>query len=336
MLDVMPRKSNTARTQTELGFIAEVARLAGSHTKPGKALALGIGDDCALLRPPRGQVVAITTDFSLEGRHFLRTVHPPESVGHRALARGLSDLAAMGATPLAAFLSLALPPRVMQTAWPEKFLAGLLALAREHRVPLAGGDTAQSPDNNILVDIVLVGAVPERFSLLRSGARAGDKLYISGSLGGAAAELAALLQSPKKFSRLHQAASGHPHLYPQPRLTLGKSLLRRATACIDISDGLSTDLAHLCQRSSVRAVVNTAALPIAPTANLKQALHGGEDYELLFTAPVSQRIPKKIAGVDITCIGEILTKKNSAPPCQLRDAAGKLSPLAAEGYEHFA
>ncbi|MDP9040314.1 MAG: AIR synthase related protein, partial [Acidobacteriota bacterium] len=154
---------------------------------------LGIGDDCALLRAPPGHELAVTTDLLLEGRHFRRDWHPAASAGHRALARGLSDLAAMGARPLAAFLSLALPPRMLGTrtgrAWVDGFFAGLHALGDRMGVPLAGGDTAESPADLILADITLVGSVTPGRALRRSAARPGDRLYVTGSLGGAAAEL---------------------------------------------------------------------------------------------------------------------------------------------------
>ena len=168
-----------------------------SHSSRGGArVLLGIGDDCAILRPPKGHEILVTTDFSLEGRHFRRDWHPPESVGHRALARGLSDLAAMGARPLAAFLSLALPSEMLAAAngrrWVERFFTGLRELAQAHNVPLAGGDTSESPAGLVLADIVLVGSAPAGRALRRRGARAGDALYVTGELGGAAAELAAL------------------------------------------------------------------------------------------------------------------------------------------------
>src|ERR1035441_4485248 len=182
------------RIRSGWGAGAGAARPAGrGHARD---LMLGIGDDCAILRPPQGHEVLVTTDLTLEGRHFRRDWHPPESVGHRALARGLSDLAAMGARPLAAFLSLALPGEMLATrggrAWVDRFFAGLRGLANLSAVPLAGGDTAQSPNGLVLADIVLVGTAPAGRALRRSGGRPGDALYVTGELGGAAAELAAM------------------------------------------------------------------------------------------------------------------------------------------------
>jgi thiamine-monophosphate kinase len=310
----------------------------------GSRVRLGIGDDCALLRPRPGEELAVTTDLSIEGRHFRLDWHPPESVGHRTLARGLSDLAAMGARPVAAFLSLGLP-RALTTAkgaeraWVDRFLDGLLALAAEHKVPLAGGDLAESPF--AVADIVLTGAVPQGKALLRSGARPDDRIYVTGSLGGAAAELTALSKSPKRFAACTQAGKAHPHLYPQLRIAQGLWLRKHglasaaiASAAMDISDGLSTDLAHLCQESGVAAEIDAAALPLAAEATLTMALHGGEDYELLFTAPASAKLPRSIAGVAITALGRIIPAKKSRPHVTLI-TNGVSTPLIPEGWEHF-
>jgi thiamine-monophosphate kinase len=275
----------------ELDLIEQIRR--GFATSRSKAVALGIGDDCAILRPASGSEVLVTTDFTLEGRHFRRDLHSPESVGHRCLARGLSDLAAMGATPMTAFLSLALPRELVSTAsgrrWIARFFKGLQALASQHRITLAGGDTAQAPAEAILADIILLGSAPTGRSLRRSGAIPGNVLYVTGALGGAAAELSAMLAGRSSSSKITKT-SDHPQIFPEPRVAIGQTLLRRklATACIDISDGLSTDLAHLCRASGVAAEVDQAALPIhslarklSPDEALKAALHGGEDYELL-------------------------------------------------------
>lgn len=306
---------------------------------PSSRVQLGIGDDCALLRLKAGEELAVTTDLSIEGRHFRLDWHPPESVGHRTLARGLSDLAAMGARPVAAFLSLGLP-RELATAsdssrlWVDRFLDGLLALAAEHRVPLAGGDLAESPV--AIADIVLTGAVPQGKALLRSGAKPGDRIYVTGSLGGAAAELAALEQSPQSFAHTLRATNSAPHLYPQPRIAQGLWLRkhRLASAAMDLSDGLSTDLTHLCEESGVAAEVDSSALPLGLEATQAMALHGGEDYELLFTAPVSAKIPRRIAGIAITAIGRVLTAKKKRPRVMLLTETGS-QPLEPHGWEHF-
>jgi thiamine-monophosphate kinase len=353
----------------ELGLIERIRSGWGSPARGGRGVTLGIGDDCAILRPPRGHEVLVTTDFSLEGRHFRRDWHPPESAGHRALARGLSDLAAMGARPLAAFLSLALPPEMLAAQaglrWVERFFQGMRGLADRTDVPLAGGDTSESPCGLVLADIVLVGSAPAGRALRRSGAKAGDSIYVTGELGGAAAELkemerrnagAGRRPTSQKRDVGHQqpTLSGeagkdgppssvrHPQMYPEPRLATGQALLRRhlATAAIDLSDGLSTDLAHLCGGSGVGAEIETGALPIHPLAlaigvaeqALALALHGGEDYELLFTAPAATQMPRSIARVRVTRIGQVA----HGPAISLIDPGGHRRPLKPGGWEHFA
>lgn len=342
-----PSKLNQIRGNAagELALLKTIrARAAGvGSTKVSSALRLGIGDDCALLRLRAGKELAITTDLSIEGRHFRLDWHPPESIGHRTLARGLSDLAAMGAKPVAAFLSLGLPRELTIAGdgspaqlkpWVERFLDGLLALAAEHDVPLAGGDLAESPI--AIADIVLTGAVPSGKALLRSGARPGDRIYVTGSLGGAAAELAALGKSPRDFMTATKASNAAPHLYPQPRIAQGLWLRKRglASAAMDLSDGLSTDLGRLCEESGVAAEIEAALLPLGHGATLEAALHGGEDYELLFTAAASAKIPSKIAGVAITAIGRVLNAKKRQPLAVLITEAGRQA-LEPRGWEHF-
>lgn len=327
----------------ELTLLAEIRRRAARTS--GRGLRLGIGDDCALLAPHKGEELAVTTDLSVAGRHFRLDWHPPESVGHRALARGLSDLAATGARPVAAFLSLGLPRELTvvsgrQRSWVQRFLDGLFSLADTHKTPLAGGDLAESP--LAVADIVLIGRVPRGRALLRSGACPGDLLYVTGALGGAAAglarlaELASAARSKPPHIPKNLVALLAPHLYPQPRIAQGLWLQRRglATSALDLSDGLSTDLTHLCQESGVAAEVDAALLPIQTAATLDQALHGGEDYELLFTAPANARLPRSIAGVPVTRIGRIVKTLPGQPPITLNAKQGSL-PLASKGWEHF-
>jgi thiamine-monophosphate kinase len=346
---VQPRKSGPRPTREravgELALLSTIrARAAeiSASTKSKSRVVLGIGDDCALLRPRKGEELAVTTDLSIEGRHFRLDWHPPESIGHRTLARGLSDLAAMGAKPVAAFLSLGVPRQLANSvdgsrSWVERFTDGLLALAAEQSVPLAGGDLAESPV--AVADIVLTGSVPKGKSLLRSGARPGDRIYVTGSLGSAAAELTALGASPASFAKIISAKSQSPHLFPQPRVAQGLWLRKHglASAAMDLSDGLSTDLAHLCEESGVAAEVMAAALPRGSGATLAMALHGGEDYELLFTAPASAKLPRSIKGVAITEIGRILPTKANRPQVSLRTetATEPPQPLEPHGWEHF-
>lgn len=306
---------------TELALIARTQKLAGRQQSA--AVRLGIGDDCAILVPPRGHEILVTTDFSLEGRHFRRDWHTAASAGHRTLARGLSDLAAMGATPVAAFLSMGLPA-AFDPVWVDEFLAGLLALAEAHKVPLAGGDTAESPGKHILADIVLVGSAPAGRALRRSGARAGDRLFCSGALGGAAAQLDSMVLRP--------FPTEGPQAFPEPRLRVGQTLLRGgvATACIDLSDGLSTDLDHLCAASNVHAELHKTWIPVHAGATFDQALHGGEDYELLFAAPSEVKVPRSIGGVPLTQVGR-LTEAVAGEARVLLDGL----PLDPGGHEHF-
>jgi thiamine-monophosphate kinase len=314
----------------------------------GDGLRLGIGDDCALLRIGAGEELAVTTDLSIAGRHFRLDWHPPEAVGHRTLARGLSDLAAMGARPVAAFLSLGLPRELTsgrgggrsRRGWLERFYDGFLALAQTHKTPLAGGDLAEAP--TAVADVVLVGAIPRGKALLRSGARAGDVIYVTGGLGGSAAGLARLSEladaEPRERFRIPKKLGAllAPHLYPQPRIAQGLWIQRRglASAALDLSDGLSTDLAHLCEESGVAAEVDAGALPIAPGASPAQALHGGEDYELLFTARPAVRMPRAIAGVPVTRIGSISALEPGRLAVSLI-SGGVAEELKPQGWEHF-
>jgi thiamine-monophosphate kinase len=335
------------RPMGELALIEQIRRDSGSRVS--KAVTLGIGDDCAILRPPPGGEILVTTDFTLEGRHFRRDWHPPESVGHRCLARGLSDVAAMGGTPLAAFLSLALPGAMLAESagrgWIDRFFSGLRALGELHGVPLSGGDTSESPGGKaglILADIVVIGSAPKGRALRRSGGMTGDGIYVTGQLGGAAGELIAM----KARRRRVRAGVGedHPQMFPEPRLDTGEALLRRelATACLDISDGLSTDLAHLCVASGVNAEIEQEMLPVHPLARklgdaeaLKAALHGGEDYELLFSAAASTRMPGSLAGVAITRIGTLTRRRAGEPLMTLIEPDGRRMALEPGGWEHF-
>jgi len=328
-MSISKTKTSKARRTGELALIAAIRR--DSAARAMGRVRLGIGDDCAVLHPPAGHELLVTTDFCLEGRHFRRDWHSAESAGHRCLARGLSDLAAMGARPTAAFLSLALPKGTARS-WINGFFRGLRALADQFAVPLAGGDTAESPSEHILADMVLIGSAPAGTALRRSGAKPGDILYVTGALGGAAAELLSL---PLRESAT-PGRGVHPQLFPAPRLAVGLALLRRglATACIDLSDGLSTDLRHLCGESGVSAEIDLGALPLHPlaTGRVGLALHGGEDYELLFAARPILKMPKTIAGVPLTKIGRVVGRRQSV--ITTIDNHGRRTTLRAGGWEH--
>jgi thiamine-monophosphate kinase len=281
---------------------------------------------------PRGHQALITTDFSLEDVHFRRGWHPAESVGHRCLARGLSDIAAMGGEPLAVFLSLALPRKLPQS-WVDGFLHGLLKLARNFRVILAGGDTAQSA-GGVMADIVALGSVPKGKAVLRSGARPGDRVYVTGELGASAVAIDLLSRGeeirPRDFPR---------HFHPMPRIEVGRFLREKklASSMIDVSDGLSTDLGHICEESRVGAVIEGDAIPLAMVGkserkvDLRFALHGGEDYELLFTAAAARNVPSRIAGVKVREIGVITRGRR----VWIRNKDGVKQEFQPQGWEHF-
>src|SRR5580765_370721 len=311
----------------ERNLIKTIRRLAGSS--PAGALMRGIGDDCAVLRLPRGSELLVTTDLCIENVHFRRAWHPAATVGHRCITRGLSDIAAMGGHPLACFLSLGLPESLPQS-WVNGFLRGLLAQAARFRIPLAGGDISSA--RQITADIVVTGQVPAGTAVLRSGARPGDRIYVTGSLGGPAAVLKQLFAGKKVTP-----AKSSPHFYPTPRLEVGSWLRKHglATAMIDVSDGLSVDLAHICEESRVSARIVASEIPIGKGADLHLALHGGEDYELLFTSPKRARIPGKIAGVRTTEIGEVRNQSDYSAAIQILGDNGKVRPLAQRGWEHF-
>ncbi len=290
----------------------------------------GIGDDAAVLRLPPNHDLLVTTDFSLENVHFRREWHSPEAVGWRCLTRGLSDIAAMGGEPQAVFLSLAVAADIPQQ-WVDQFLKGLLTLAKKFNVALAGGDTAEAV-KGIQADIVVVGSVPKGTAILRSRAKPGDQIYVTGALGGSAAAL----------SRLEKALPLGPessrHFQPVARVGVGQWLRRHKipSAMIDISDGLSTDLEHICQESGVGAEIEAEAIPCAtfgdarkPRVALDFALHGGDDYELLFTS--SRPVPPNVEGVRITRIGQTTRKKGM----RLIGADETKQTLEAKGWEHF-
>lgn len=312
----------------EKALIARIRRSAGRRW----GVVTGIGDDCAVLRIPPAHEALVTTDFTMEGIHFRRMWHPPAVVGRRCLTRGLSDIAAMGGKPRAAFLSLGLP-RSLPQAWVDAFLKGLLTMAEEFEMALAGGDIAESP-SGVLADIVVIGSVPKGRAVLRSGAKPGDRIYVTGELGGAAAVLAELFAGRKVAPR-----NDSRPFAPTPRIRAGQFLGERrlASAMIDLSDGLSTDLAHLCEESGVGAEIVEDALPRArigrkqTPVHLRHALHGGEDYELLFTANREKRIPRRILGVPVTQIGAVTRQKRVL---LVSESKGRFE-LRPQGWEHF-
>jgi len=281
----------------------------------GSPLKHGIGDDCAVYRP-RGSAedLLFTTDLLLEDVHFRRSTHQAEDVGYKALARGLSDIAAMGGSPRFCLLSLAVP-KWADRRWIDGFYSGLLRLAGATGTLLAGGDLASA--EKCACDVIVCGTVLKGTALMRSGARAGDSVYVSGRLGGSALGL-----------DTGKGRAWKRHLLPEPRLALGEFLRKRlrATAAMDLSDGLSLDLHRMCVASKVSAVIEPP--PRFPGASIEQALHGGEDYELLFTLRAESRPPAEFEGIPLTRIGTIT--KSGVHRVLLDGRA--LAPL---GYDHF-
>lgn len=291
--------------------------------KRGPWLALSAGDDAALLTPRPGYETILTCDWFLEGSHFLSRKHPADSIGWKCLARAVSDIAAMGGQPRCFLLSLALPSRLTLrekgrgSRWLDEFLDGLRRAARRFGCVLAGGDTTQRRE--ILINVTVVGEVLGGRAIRRSGAKAGDRIFVSGVLGEAELGLQELWRSARIPPKSDRAL--RKHLYPQPRLALGQWLADRklASSMIDLSDGLSSDLHRLCGASRVGARIEVAQIPSPPgplTASMRfdalgLALNGGDDYELLFTVSASKapRIPRSFEGLALTEIGEITRER---------------------------
>lgn len=315
----------------ESALVARIERVFRSQ-KPG-TLALTFGDDAALWKPSRGHETILTCDWFLEGSHFLRDKHPPDAVGWKCLARAVSDIAAMGGEPRCFLLSLALP-EALAGSWLKAFLRGLLRASTTFGSPLAGGDTTRS--DKVLINIAVIGEVRKGRAILRSGARPGDAIYVSGTLGEADAGLQ-LLRQGRGFAQANNAAI-RKHLYLVPRVALGQWLAenRLATAMMDLSDGLSMDLARLCAASRVGARVDADSLPVTALAKCADAtglaLHGGDDYELLFTvnARKAAHVPAHFRGVPLTHIGEITSQKSV-----LVRIDGRNRPLHSGGWDPF-
>ncbi len=319
------------------------ARAMQAQTGVNAGVNLGIGDDCALLLPTAGMQLAVSSDMLVEGRHFLSTVDPAK-LGHKALAVNLSDLAACGAKPLAFTLALSLPK--VDEVWLAGFSKGLLALANEHHCTLIGGDTTQGPLN---ICITVFGEVPQGQALLRSGAQVGDDIYVSGHVGDARLALEVFrghIELPAddfKHARARMET-------PTPRVALGMALRDIATSCIDISDGMVGDLGHILRASNCGAQLDTAtainliatqAINTPDTGQfyiknaLEYVLTGGDDYELLFTAPSKQRqavlAAASSADTKITRIGQIQAEAG----LRLVDANGHMVPNDFASFDHF-
>jgi thiamine-monophosphate kinase len=307
-------------------------------SRPARTAVLGVGDDCALLRARAGKTLAVSTDMLLPGRHFFRDADP-ERLGHKALAVNLSDLAAMGADPRWALLSIALPKA--DERWIAAFAKGFFRLARRFRTELVGGDTTRGP---LAISVTVIGELPRGRALRRDAARPGDEVWLSGATGEAALALAHLrgrvkLAGPARVRCLERLHS------PEPRVALGRALRGAAHAAIDVSDGLLADLGHIAAASGVRAELRWDDIPRARAIRecRKRALAqecvlaGGDDYELVFTAPRSMRsriiAAGRKAGVRVTAIGTIVRGR---PGVGLRDASGRPIRASRSGFDHFA
>jgi thiamine-monophosphate kinase len=316
------------------------SRRLGGHSSKGPGLVVGLGDDACVLRASRGQEWVASCDAFLEDIHFIRRLHAPATVGYKALARATSDLAAMGAVPRCFLLGLALPAR-LTGGWLDGFVGGMARAARKFGMELAGGDTSRT--DAIAINITVFGEVRTGRAILRSGAHPGDRIFVTGHLGAAQLGLEIVLRGLSRRASLHRYLA--PHLLPDPPIALGRWLARRelASATMDLSDGLSTDLDRLCRASGVGARIQEASLPAVRVPDslrrrgidaLELARDGGEDYQLLFTVPAraAHRIPRQRDGVRITEIGEIIRGRGVS----VISVDGASAPLLPRGWDHFA
>jgi thiamine-monophosphate kinase len=333
---------------TEDRFIRLMLRLGRGR---GPRPVVGIGDDAAVLAPPAKSRTLVTTDLLTEGVHFLARRTPPRLLGRKAMAVNLSDIAAMGGVPLQAVVSVGLP-RGTTFAFARALATGLAEQARRHRVTIVGGDTCAA--QRLFVSVTLLGAVEIGREVRRSGARPGDRLYVTGTLGASAAGLSLLRQrarqgAPAGKRAVHEGerAALKAHLDPEPRVLFGRALglAGIARAMIDLSDGIAKDLPRLCEASRTGGVIEAAAVPVDPAARrllgprraLEAALAGGEDYELLFAAeprhePILARLAVRLKQ-PVACIGAIVPKRLGL---RLLDRDGRYRPLPRPTFEHFA
>jgi thiamine-monophosphate kinase len=326
---------NDSPFQSEPEFVEWLRRQTSTSAK---GVRLGIGDDAAIVSVRPGHELILTTDMSIDGVHFKAGIHPPASIGHRALARSLSDVAAMGGLARYVLISAALSKGQTQ-AWLLEVYRGLFKLARRFGVQVVGGDTSMTSGPTTL-DVIVTGEVPRRRALLRSGAKRGDLIYVSGKLGMSALGLSNLLSGSAMTDGREENAASRVHLFPEPQDALGRFLSTRglATAAMDLSDGLSIDLKRLCDASGTGARLFADKIPTPnlpdKTSALELALHGGEDYQLLFTVSPrkARKIPAKYGKTALHCVGVMEARKGIT----LVDASGKLRPLRALGWDHFA
>jgi len=343
---------------SEFDFIDRIRRLVENRGRNGPAfnsqhsfLSLGIGDDAAIIQTRSGFDTVITTDLLVENVDFRRDAIPSRMLGHKALAVSLSDIAAMGAIPSWSLLSVGLPSEIWESDFIDEFYQGFFALADHYSVTLAGGDISGAPEG-IVIDSILMGEVKSGQAVRRRGAQVGDAIFVTGTLGGAAAGL----RLSEAGARLHAGTRGESEadaidalllrqMCPEPRVGWGRVLGEEglASSMIDISDGLSSDLSHICCESDVGAVIQSAAVPLdrhvievcgrRALDPLMLALHGGEDFELLFTVRPHDvpRLPRQVDGVPITRIGEVTDEAG----CVRIAEANHVWDLQPGGFEHF-
>lgn len=281
----------------------------------------GIGDDAAVLQWPPGQSALFCSDLLAENTHFRRETHPPDSLGFKAIAVNVSDVGAMGGRPLYCLLSLALPPDTDEP-WIDQFIDGMAEACQRFDTRLVGGDTSVA--GSIFIDVSMIGSVETGRAVGRNGARVGDAIYVTGTLGSAR----------RGLELLGTVNPDHPsvrrHLYPEPRHRIGRTLAGQATAMIDVSDGLSTDLTHILEASGVSAEIDPDTVPRKDDVSLEYALHGGEDYELILTSP---ELPANVDGVPLTRIGTIVQSENAHQAWLVRESGRET--LEEGGWQHF-
>lgn len=345
-------------TRSEFEFINSLRQKAYGHGRRAgsdsstvsrhSSLIYGIGDDAAVFEQRAGFASVVTADMLVEDVDFRLATTTPRLLGHKALAVSLSDIAAMGARPLFALLSVGVPQEVWRSNFPDRFYEGFFALADRYAVRLIGGDVSRTPDR-VLIDSIVIGEAARGTNIFRSGARPGDHIFVTGSLGGSSAGLQILereaggkLDGPLRLS-IERAVRRHRQ--PEPRLAWGVMLCEKslATAMIDISDGLSSDLSHLCRESRVGARIDALRIPIDPLLEhlshhlrlnpLEAALNGGEDFELLFTVHPRDlhRLPASLGGVPATYIGDVTGERDRV----LLGLGGSFHRLKARGFTHF-
>jgi thiamine-monophosphate kinase len=340
-------------SRSEFDFIKALKKSASNSSliTHHSSLVSGIGDDAAIVRSHPGKETLITTDLLIENIDFRRATTPPSLLGHKALAVSLSDIAAMGGRPRWSLVSVGVPEDVWRSEFVDKLYEGLLALARRYDVRLIGGDTSRTTAP-IVIDSIVIGECTTDFAVKRAGAKPGDQIFVTGSLGAAAAGFRLIERGAHLADQDRVSNDTHildqvllRHLQPEPRIGWGMVLgqERLASAMIDISDGLSSDLNHLCSESSVGAFIDSALIPIDANVielcgrraldPLQLALHGGEDFELLFAVSPSKvaKLPRRVDGVSITRIGEIT---QSADGIKISEGS-RVWDLKPGGWEHF-